>query len=136
MLHKRTQTKRTSFSSSAIYRSSAPNSGAPDSAAPAFDSGNPPFYDSAGFLTLDMLPIGARATVREVLCGGFPARRMMDLGLIPGAAVRALYQSPLGDPVAYEIFGAVIAIRKKDASAVRIQILLETIPTFTEKKSF
>ncbi len=95
----------------------------PHPAAYTFGGGNRVSSVPIDFFTLDMLPIGAHAAVREILCGGFSGRRMMDLGLIPGAPVRALYKSPLGDPIAYEIFGAVIAIRKKDASNVRIQIL-------------
>ncbi|MBQ6536545.1 MAG: ferrous iron transport protein A, partial [Firmicutes bacterium] len=41
-----------------------------------------------------------------------------DLGLIPGAAVECVGRAPLGDPAAYLIAGAVIAIRRRDAESV------------------
>lgn len=46
--------------------------------------------------------------------------RLYDLGLTPNSAVSCVMKSPLGDPVAYLIRGAVIAIRKKDAMAVTV----------------
>ena len=49
--------------------------------------------------------------------------RLLDLGLIAGTEVMALEQSPSGDPIAYFIRGAVIALRSEDAS----QILVEKI---------
>lgn len=47
-------------------------------------------------------------------------RRLMDIGLIEGTRVECLMFSPLGDPAAYLIRGAVIALRKKDADTVEI----------------
>ena len=48
-------------------------------------------------------------------------RRLQDLGLIKGTAVSCVNKSPLGDPVAYLIRGAVIALRHEDSSCVQIQ---------------
>lgn len=47
-------------------------------------------------------------------------RRFQDLGLIPGTRVECLGHSPLGDPCAYLIRGAVIALRRSDASGIAI----------------
>ena len=47
-------------------------------------------------------------------------RRLQDLGLVPGAVVECVAQSPLGTPSAYRIRGAVIALRKKDAQSVLV----------------
>ena len=46
------------------------------------------------------------------------AFRLQELGLRPGAEVRCLFASPLGDPRAYLIRGAAIALRKEDAECV------------------
>lgn len=61
-------------------------------------------------------------TVRVVLltAEGRMRRRLADLGLIPGAVVECLGRSPLGDPTAYLIRGAVIAIRRRDAMEVLV----------------
>lgn len=48
-------------------------------------------------------------------------RRLMDIGLIAGTRVTCVGRSPGGDPAAYEIRGAVIAIRDRDSAEVIIQ---------------
>lgn len=47
-------------------------------------------------------------------------RRFLDIGLIGGTRVRCLGRSPGGDPSAYLIRGAVIAIRAEDAKTVTV----------------
>lgn len=46
---------------------------------------------------------------------------MLDLGLVQGTTIEALQKSPSGDPVAYFIRGAVIALRQEDAQKVMIE---------------
>ncbi len=71
--------------------------------------------------TLAALGKGAAATVAEVRDDGPLGRRLLDLGLIPGAAVECVGRAPLGDPAAYLIAGAVIAIRRRDAESVLLE---------------
>lgn len=66
-------------------------------------------------ITLDQLPVGQKASVTGLTSDGSARRRMLDLGVIDGTEIESLYQSPSGNPVAYLIRGAVIALRK-DAS--------------------
>lgn len=47
-------------------------------------------------------------------------RRLLDLGLAEHTEVMCLGQSPLGDPKAYLIRGAVIAIRAIDSRKILI----------------
>ena len=49
---------------------------------------------------------------------GSMKRRLQDLGLVPGTLVQCIHKSPYGDPVAYGIRGAVIALRSDDARGV------------------
>lgn len=62
---------------------------------------------------------------RGVVCGldasGDMRRRLQDMGLIQGTRVECIEKSPLGDPVAYEIRGAVIALRFEDARTIRVR---------------
>jgi len=60
---------------------------------------------------LNQLPVGQKAYVKELTSRGAARRRMLDLGLIGGTEIESLYRSPSGDPVAYLIRGAVIALR-------------------------
>lgn len=53
---------------------------------------------------------------------GAMRRRLRDLGFSSGTTVRCLGTAPLGDPIAYEIMGTVIALRKEDASQIQITI--------------
>ena len=50
-------------------------------------------------------------------------RRLWDMGLVDGTLVECLFRSPLGDPTAYLVRGAVIALRAKDAARVRIEAI-------------
>ncbi|MGG7179139.1 FeoA family protein [Clostridium paraputrificum] len=47
-------------------------------------------------------------------------RRFLDLGIIEGTNIEVLYKSPFGDPTAYLIRGAVIAIRGEDGEKIQV----------------
>jgi len=80
-------------------------------------------------LTLDQLPLGETATVVNLTCQGIARRRMMDLGLLPGVRVTAELQSPLGDPAAYRIRDAVIALRRVQARQISIDLETKSVET-------
>ncbi len=67
------------------------------------------------------LPIGARGIVVEIKADGNTRRRLLDLGFVLDTAVEAVRHSPLGDPTAYQVRGAVIALREEDGSAVLVR---------------
>ena len=64
---------------------------------------------------------GEKALVSGMYSQGGIRRRLRDMGLVEGAEVECLMKSPLGDPVAYLIKGAVIALRREDAAAVTVE---------------
>ncbi|MDD4169745.1 MAG: FeoA family protein [Desulfotomaculaceae bacterium] len=74
-------------------------------------------------IPLHRLSPGTCAKVRQLTAKGNTRRRMLDLGLICGTRVEALQKSPSGDPVAYEIRGAVIALRSEEASQILVEVL-------------
>ena len=70
---------------------------------------------------LHELSVGQCGKVLAV-CGEKEIRtRLGDLGVIDGTRITALGKSPLGDPTAYLIRGAVIALRKEDAGNVLVE---------------
>ena len=71
---------------------------------------------------LSALDPGERATVVGLssACRGAERRRFLDLGLIPGTKVEAELRSAGGDPTAYRIRGAVIALRREQAEMVQV----------------
>ncbi len=70
---------------------------------------------------LNHLKEGQTAVVRELTAPGSIRRRLQDIGLIRGTQVECIGISPLGDPAAYLIRGAVIALRREDATGVLIE---------------
>lgn len=57
---------------------------------------------------------------------GMERRRMMDLGILPGTTIAAEMVSPSGDPTAYRIRGALIALRREQAQHIKIQRMAES----------
>lgn len=72
-------------------------------------------------IPLNELPIGSTGKVRKLTASGTIRRRLLDLGLINNTSVKSLMKSPSGDPTAYEIRGAVIALREDDASKILVE---------------
>ncbi|MEA4954278.1 MAG: FeoA family protein [Pseudoflavonifractor sp.] len=71
-------------------------------------------------ISLTALRPGQRAVVCDLSAAGETRRRLQDMGLISGTQVCCLGRSPLGDPCAYRIRGAVIALRSEDSGRVRV----------------
>ena len=74
-------------------------------------------------VSLDLIPCGKSAKVKELTSAGNLRRRMLDLGLIIGTIVESLRKSPSGDPTAYVIRGAVIALRSEEASKIMVELI-------------
>lgn len=73
--------------------------------------------------TLGSLSPGNRAIVAGLspACRGLQRRRLMDLGIVPGTTIEAEMRSPGGDPTAYRIRGAMIALRREHADLVFVE---------------
>ncbi len=72
------------------------------------------------FKSLSSLSVGEKGTVLGISkrCRGQQRRRLMDLGIVPGTEIEAEMKSIGGDPVAYRIRGASIALRKNQADKI------------------
>lgn len=95
----------------------------------------------AGNVTVRVLPEGSSAdtpvaTLLDVCtgragrvvdlspaCKGAQRRRLLDLGVVPGTTIEAAFGSAGGDPIAYRIRGALIALRREQAEWIRIEPL-------------
>ncbi len=62
-----------------------------------------------------------RATGISPACQGPQRRRLLDLGVVPGTAITPELVSAAGDPVAYRVRGALIALRRVQASWIEIE---------------
>ncbi len=81
---------------------------------------------SSGERLADLQP-GQKAKVINIseACRGMERRRLMDLGILPGTVIEAELRSPTGDPTAYRVRGAVIALRREQADMIQIERLEE-----------
>lgn len=70
--------------------------------------------------TLDQLLVGQKAIIQKINVQEEKKRRFFDLGILPGMDITCLFVSPLGDPIAYDICGSVIALRKEDSSLIEV----------------
>ena len=75
--------------------------------------------------------LGSRERGRVVrispTCRGLERRRLMDLGVLPGTVIEMETKSPGGDPTAYRIRGALIALRRESADNIQIARDVEEI---------
>lgn len=72
---------------------------------------------------LSDIEIGRECRVKYVDSRLANAQRLADLGLTEGTSVVPLHEAPLGgDPRAYYIRGAVMALRNADADGIAVEI--------------
>ena len=83
---------------------------------------------TGSFERLDALKSGQVAVVAGIAptCHGAERRRFLDLGILPGTRIEAALVSPSGNPVAYRVRGALIALRHDQANHIQIERLEET----------
>ena len=70
--------------------------------------------------SLDSLPVGASARVRDVAGSDPTAVRLLEMGLTPGVEVRLVGRAPLCDPLEFELRGYRLSIRRQDAARVTV----------------
>ena len=70
---------------------------------------------------LNSIDIGEYAEIAKLLTKGSMRQRLLDIGLTPDTVVECVGKSPAGDPRAFLIRGAVIAIRKEDCDEILIK---------------
>ena len=72
-----------------------------------------------------MLEPGEAAEVLSIspASRGAERRRFFDLGILPGTKIMVEFDSPSGNPAAYKIRGAVIALRESQAELIKVKRL-------------
>jgi len=69
---------------------------------------------------MSLMSVGERAVV-EKMGESRLEKRLRELGLCEGAEICCMGRSPLGDPSAYLISGALIALRRGDTENIIIK---------------
>jgi DtxR family Mn-dependent transcriptional regulator len=75
------------------------------------------------FATLAAVRPGEEVQVASIsrACRGQQRRRLMDLGIVPGTAISAEMESFSGDPIAYRVRGALVALRREQAEQIFVR---------------
>ena len=73
-----------------------------------------------GTATLNTLPHGVEARVVSVEGEGAVARRLMEMGVVPGAPVCVIKAAPLGDPIEVRVRGYHLALRRAEAQTILV----------------
>ncbi|MGE5584641.1 MAG: FeoB small GTPase domain-containing protein [Bacillota bacterium] len=77
---------------------------------------------------LSEAPLGSACRIVCLVAAGFSRRRLLDVGFVPGACVAPVRRSPAGDPTAYCVKGALIAVRAQEAKEIMVHILPPGLP--------
>jgi len=79
-----------------------------------------PDRHAPGERSLDALEPGEGGVIARL--GGDPsvARRLMELGLVPGTRVHVVRRAPLGDPIELAVKGVHLSLRRSEASHIHV----------------
>lgn len=72
-------------------------------------------------LRLDQVEPGRTVKVVHLHGRGLSRRRLLAVGMVPGALVVVLRRAPLADPVEYRVKGSDFSIRRREARMVEVR---------------
>lgn len=67
--------------------------------------------------TLDKLKIGQSARI-QAFTDNFLSLKLIEMGCLPGETIKLSNIAPMGDPIAIEVSGYLLSLRKLEASTV------------------
>jgi Fe2+ transport system protein FeoA len=70
--------------------------------------------------TVATLPLGVEAVIRHIRSARPVARRLLELGLVPGTRVSITRIAPLGDPLELRLRNYSLSIRRAEAAAIEV----------------
>ena len=79
-----------------------------------------PRNDTPAERTLDTLASGERGVIAALDCEPSVARRLMELGLVPGTEIVVIRRAPLGDPLEVSVRGVHLSLRRSEARRIHV----------------
>ncbi len=70
--------------------------------------------------TLDLLQLNKVVTVKK-LSHNSVTSKLVDMGLFPGKTVEVVFKAPFGGPIAIDLDGYTLSLRKDEASLVEVE---------------
>ena len=71
--------------------------------------------------TVNDMKIGETAVVTGLGCSGALRRRIIDMGITPGAVLILRKAAPLGDPLELNVRGYELSIRRSEAREITVE---------------
>jgi ferrous iron transport protein A len=68
------------------------------------------------------MQVDQEGTIASVKVGGELGRRIRDMGLVPGAAIKIQGRAPLYDPVALRVKGFTLTLRNNEADHIEVEV--------------
>lgn len=72
-------------------------------------------------MTLAEVPIGHDVRVLNVNGSGRIAKRLMEMGVVPGVSMKIVKAAPFGDPIQLRLLGYNLAVRRTEADTVEVE---------------
>ena len=69
---------------------------------------------------LDKVKVGDSGTVKTLKATPVIRKRLLAMGLTPGAAFNVVKVAPMGDPIEIKVRGYQLTLRKNEASCIEI----------------
>lgn len=66
--------------------------------------------------------VNQEGTISRVKVGGELGRRIRDMGLVPGTAIKIQGRAPLYDPVALRVKGFTLTLRNSEADHIEVEV--------------
>ena len=76
---------------------------------------------------LSQIKNGESVVVRAILESSLKVK-LMEMGLVEGKKLEILYRAPFGDPIAVDIDGYVLSLRKDEAKLIEVEVQNSTTP--------
>ncbi len=85
-------------------------------------------------MKLTELKSGERATIVKVLGHGAFRRRIMEMGFVRGKEVISLHDAPLRDPIAYNIMGYEVSLRRGEAELIEVMRAEDIVKSVAQRE--
>jgi Fe2+ transport system protein FeoA len=72
---------------------------------------------------LSELKVGQRAKLLRIGGAGELHKRLVDMGLVPGAALGVERVAPLGDPIDIRVRGYHLSLRREEAAMISVEAI-------------
>jgi ferrous iron transport protein A len=73
-------------------------------------------------MTADTLPLHSSGKILEILPSPLKIN-LMELGFLPGKKITLHHMAPSGGPMAFQMDETLLALRKSEASLIRVELI-------------